>query len=137
MSVSAPLGERLADQELELADLVAGLQQPGEVVALDPQLDAELGRQALELQERRGRVGELDARDRRRRGGHPVTISGEQVARQGLVAARAGPSSRFSIERVADGVVAVVVVERDEDLLALLGQPARSPAPARASSASL
>src|SRR5436305_1366741 len=42
------LGQRLADEELELPDLVARLEQSREIVALHPQLDAQLLGQALE-----------------------------------------------------------------------------------------
>jgi hypothetical protein len=64
------LRERFADEEFELADLVARLEKTCEVVSLDPQLDAELGGESFELEQRRGRIGELDARDRRRAGSH-------------------------------------------------------------------
>jgi hypothetical protein len=58
------LRQGVADQELELADLVAGLQQARQIVALHVQLDAQTARQALELHDGRGRQGKLDARRR-------------------------------------------------------------------------
>ena len=45
ITVSAPVGGGLGEEELELADLVARQRRAGEIVALDEQLDAELVRQ--------------------------------------------------------------------------------------------
>ena len=52
--------QRLADQELELAHLVAGLEQAGQVVALDVQLHSETAGEAIELEDRGGREGQLE-----------------------------------------------------------------------------
>ena len=107
------LGQRLADEELELPDLVARLDEPREIVALHPHLDAQLLGQALELEQRRRRVGELDARDRRGARHHDLTISGEEVARQGagrpLGRSRGLAQQAAHHERILDGIVAVVV----------------------------
>ena len=52
------LGQRLAQQELELAGLVAAGGQAGAVVALDPEFGAaECSRETLQLLERGGQMG--------------------------------------------------------------------------------
>ena len=82
-----PLGHGLTDEELQLADLVARLQEAGEVVALDPQLDAHLARESFELEQRRRHSGELDPGNRRRRHSHHKSLSqanrsgGKELAR--------------------------------------------------------
>ena len=55
------LVEGVSHEELELANLVAGFQQAGEVVALHVELDPQPPRHALELHDGGGRQRELDA----------------------------------------------------------------------------
>jgi hypothetical protein len=51
----------VAEDVLELADLVAGQFEPGQVVALEPEVGtAELGAEAFEPHERSRQVGKLD-----------------------------------------------------------------------------
>src|SRR5438445_72213 len=76
---------------LELADLVARLEQPREVVALYPQLDPQLLRESLELEQRGGNDGELDPRDRRRarhHGSHYLRRTGRQARNRRAPGAR-------------------------------------------------
>ena len=67
------LREGVTHEELELADLVARLQQARQVVALQVQLDTQPARHALELHDGGGRQGKLDARGRVRHASHPTT----------------------------------------------------------------
>src|SRR5262249_46815923 len=93
------LSERLTDEEFELADLVAGLQQSGEIVALDPELDAELCGQALQLEQRRWRIRELDTRDRRSRRSHSshyLRERGRQASNPPAGRAAASASGRYA-----------------------------------------
>src|SRR5207244_1409031 len=56
-----PFGERVAEEELELADLVAALGAAGRVVALHPKLDAGERVEPARSHERRRGVDEKDA----------------------------------------------------------------------------
>ncbi len=68
--VVGALGQRRADQELEIAQLVAAKRERQEVLALDPDLRtvAERGREARQTVERRGSVEQREARESRRIG---------------------------------------------------------------------
>ena len=93
------LRERFADEEFELSDLVARLQQAREVVSLHPELDAELGGESLELEQRRRRRGELDTRDRWNRCRHPVHYlrqRGRLARPDAVVRAAASASARYA-----------------------------------------
>src|SRR4029077_317416 len=57
--------QRLPHQELELADLVAGLEQPGQVVALDVELDPQPAGGAIEREDRGRGEGQLEPGGRR------------------------------------------------------------------------
>ena len=67
------LVESVRHQELEFADLVAGLEQAREVVTLHVELDAQPPRDTLELHDGRGRQGQLDARRRLCHAPYPST----------------------------------------------------------------
>jgi hypothetical protein len=54
--------EGLAHEELQLPHLVAALEEAGQVVALDPELDAETGREALKLEKWGRGQGQIQAR---------------------------------------------------------------------------
>ena len=53
-------GTRVCQHELQLSDLVAGQHRTGEIVAFEPEIDAEFFAPAPQWLQRRGQSGEID-----------------------------------------------------------------------------